>query len=203
MLFNNNTKNDFIKDIQNHECFIRTRAIVRFNRVSLTSTVVRCSTTQKKAFINIHEDKCELVLLDKLKICPQNLKNPYKETGNHIFNFTIHDIDSLARLLYDHLMRKSEFLISIENGEADKLTPTFTFASVTENNVFVGRITKLVFDPDYVCIETTNGKLKLTGNDSKNLLNLDNSVGRYLIMNSKKEFIIVPGPILRQRVKEM
>ena len=200
MIFNSNSGNDFVRNVQNHELINNVRTIVRFNHLTTGSTVVRCSHTQKKAFMNLKDGNCELVLLERLQVLPENLKNEYRESGRYVFDFA--EVDTLAKVLHKHLVQKSEYILSMEKGLSDKLTPTFTFGSMNESNVFVGRITKLVFDPDYIMIQTSNGNLKISGDDSKNLHNVDNAVGRYLLMNSKKEFIIVPGPIMRKRVKE-
>lgn len=207
MIFKNNTSNDLVSQIQNHPVLKRVQIILRFNTTSLTdiihTLVIRASAMQMKIFVSIYADRIVMVAHEKMAVRPFNIKSPYRELETVVIPRNKDDdcVRAAAVFIADFMTRKSEFVFDLENGHSGFLTAVHSFKLINETNVFTSKIIAIGFG-DGVTLTTEDAIIKLTNSDVEKLPNTENIVGRYLIMNSRKEFIIVPWPVYCNMVKD-
>lgn len=156
---------------------------------------------QMKIFVSISAERIVMTAHEKMAVRPFNIKTPYRELETLIIPRSGDCVKTAASFIADFMTRKSEFVFDLENGHSGFLTAVNSFKLLNDTNVFTSKIIAISFG-DGITLTTEDAKIKLTNSDVEKLPNTENIVGRYLIMNSRKEFIVVPWPVYRNMVKE-
>lgn len=206
-IFKNNSSSKLVEEVQSHNALKNLGVMVRFNSTDVTDSwhklTVRSSSTKMKVFMTIYPDRLLLVAYNKCANKPFNVIKDYTLEDSLILPATHPNIvQDVALFIAKTLSRKSDFLLDMESGSDGYLKHTFNWKECDDTNVYVGCIKTMVVTPDSTSLKLDTGMIvKITESDQEKIPSNGNIVGRYVIMNCRKEFIIVAWPILQQKIR--
>jgi hypothetical protein len=204
MIYKNAGNAKFLNELSDNFAQKNLGIIVRFNSLSATTGVVKCAQTRVKIFIDVNEKRIKFTSTERVINTPNNITRSYKEIENYILLPNQPDLmEKAVEFIYRTVTTKSEYLTHIESGNADRINGVTSITELNHTNVFYGVIRGINFGHDTVTVQLDNGQtMNVPENCVEKIPATGNVVGRYFVMNVRKETTLLPEPLFNTMIKK-
>lgn len=205
MIYKNAGNSKFLGKLSERFAQKKLGIIVRFNQLSPTTGVIKCAQTRIKIHVDVNDKRIRLSASERVANTPNNLTETYREMENYILLPDQPDLlERAVEFIYKTVTTKSEYIRHIEEGNSELMEGVSSIKDLRHGNVFYGLVRGISFGHEKVTVQLDNGEtMNVPEKCVEKITSTGNVVGRYFVMNVRKETALMPVPLFKNTIKKV